>query len=330
VVNDTSLSGNVSSLPESMILTKDMTIQFGKFVAVDHVNLDVKRGEIFGFLGPNGAGKTTTERMLCGLLTPTYGSIQVAGYDMVRQPEAAKTRLGYMPQKFSLYDDLKIWENLEFFCGIYQVPRNVREERITQKLELMQLLEYKNRITGNLSGGMKQRVSLACALVHDPPLLFLDEPTAGVDPALRAVFWTYFRKIKQLGVTIFVNTHYMDEALQCDRLGMMNRGRLLIVDTPDGLKERVIGGQAVDLWVSPSDSAKTLEFLKGYPLVKRVEPIDDKLRLIVADSDEVTVELPELLDKAGIHPLRIRPVTISLDDVFVKLIDTGPDTRQIE
>ena len=327
---DPSISKDVSSLPESMILTKDMTIQFGKFVAVDHVNLDVKRGEIFGFLGPNGAGKTTTERMLCGLLTPTHGSIQVAGYDMVKQPEAAKTHLGYMPQKFSLYDDLKIGENLEFFCGIYQVPRKVREERIMQKLELMQLLEYKNRITGNLSGGMKQRVSLACALVHDPPLLFLDEPTAGVDPALRAVFWTYFNKIKQLGVTIFVNTHYMDEALQCDRLGMMNRGRLLMVDTPDGLKERVIGGQAVDLWVSPSDSAKTLEFLKGYPLVKRVEPIDDKLRLIVADADEVMVELPEMLEKAAIRALRIRPVTISLDDVFVKLIDTGPDTRHIE
>ena len=313
-----------------MILTKDMTIQFGKFVAVDHVNLDVKRGEIFGFLGPNGAGKTTTERMLCGLLTPTYGSIQVAGYDMVKQPEAAKTHLGYMPQKFSLYDDLKIRENLEFFCGIYQVPKKIRKERIENKLELMQLLEFKNRITGNLSGGMKQRVSLACALVHDPPLLFLDEPTAGVDPALRAVFWTYFNKIKQSGVTIFVNTHYMDEALQCDRLGMMNRGRLLMVDTPDGLKERVIGGQAVDLWVSPSDSSKTLEFLKGYPLVKRVEPADDKLRLIVTDADEVMVELPEMLDKGGIRPLRIRPVTISLDDVFVKLIDTGPDTRKIE
>ena len=328
---DSSVAEDVTSLPESMILTNDMTIQFGQFVAVDHVNLDVKRGEIFGFLGPNGAGKTTTERMLCGLLTPTYGSIQVAGYDMLKQPEAAKTHLGYMPQKFSLYDDLTIWENLEFFAGIYQVPRKDREGRIKDKLELMQLLEFKNRITGNLSGGMKQRVSLACALVHNPPLLFLDEPTAGVDPALRAVFWAYFNKIKkQLGVTIFVNTHYMDEALQCDRLGMMNRGRLLMVDTPDGLKERVVGGQAVDLWVSPSDSAKTCEFLKSYSLVKRVEPTGDKLRLIVTDTDEVLLELPEMLDKAGIRPLRIRPVTITLDDVFVKLIDTGPDTRHIE
>jgi ABC-2 type transport system ATP-binding protein len=235
-----------------------------------------------------------------------------------------------MPQKFSLYDDLKIWENLEFFAGIYQVPKKDREERIKNKLELMQLLEFKNRITGNLSGGMKQRVSLACALVHNPPLLFLDEPTAGVDPALRAVFWDYFNKIKRSGVTIFVNTHYMDEALQCDRLGMMNRGRLLMVDTPDGLKERVIGGQAVDLWVSPSNLAKTREFLTSYSLVKRVEPAGDKLRLIVTDTDEVVLELPEMLDKAGIRPLRIRPVTITLDDVFVKLIDTGPDTRHIE
>jgi len=326
---DSLVSENVS-LPESMILTKDMTIKFGDFVAVDHVNLDVKRGEIFGFIGPNGAGKTTTERMLCGLLEPTYGSIQVAGYDMVKQPEAAKTHLGYMPQKFSLYDDLKIWENMEFFCGIYQVPKQLRKERIEAKLELMQLLEFKNRITGNLSGGMKQRVSLACALVHEPPLLFLDEPTAGVDPALRAVFWEYFNKIKRSGVTIFVNTHYMDEAVQCDRLGLMNRGRLLMVDTPDGLKERVIGGQAVDLWVSPSDSARTVEFLKSYSLVERVEPIEDKLRLIVTDSDRVVLELPEMLDKVGIRPLRIRAVTITLDDVFIKLIDTGPDTRHIE
>jgi len=326
---DSLVSENVS-LPESMILTKDMTIKFGDFVAVDHVNLDVKRGEIFGFLGPNGAGKTTTERMLCGLLEPTYGSIQVAGYDMVKQPEAAKTHLGYMPQKFSLYDDLKISENMEFFCGIYQVPKQLRKERIEAKLELMQLLEFKNRITGNLSGGMKQRVSLACALVHEPPLLFLDEPTAGVDPALRAVFWEYFNKIKRSGVTIFVNTHYMDEAVQCDRLGLMNRGRLLMVDTPDGLKERVIGGQAVDLWVSPSDSARTVEFLKSYSLVERVEPIEDKLRLIVIDSDRVVLELPEMLDKVGIRPLRIRAVTITLDDVFIKLIDTGPDTRHIE
>ena len=330
-MNSSPVLEDVSSLPQSMILTKDMTIQFGKFVAVDHVNLDVKRGEIFGFLGPNGAGKTTTERMLCGLLVPTYGAIQIAGYDMVKEPEAAKTHLGYMPQKFSLYDDLKIWENLEFFAGIYQVPKNVRKEKIEEKLKLMQLFEYKNRLTGNLSGGMKQRVSLACALIHDPPLLFLDEPTAGVDPALRAVFWTYFRKIKESGVTIFVNTHYMDEAVQCDRLGLMNRGQLLMVDTPDGLKERVIGGQAVDLWVKPSDSAKTCEVLKNYPLAKRVEQSEDKIRLIVTDTDEAVLELPEMLyEKAGIRPLRIRAVYITLDDVFVKLVDTGPDTRHIE
>jgi len=324
------LKEEVESLPESMILTKDMTIQFGKFVAVDHVNLDVKRGEIFGFLGPNGAGKTTTERMLCGLLTPSYGAIQIAGYDMVKQPEAAKTHLGYMPQKFSLYDDLKIWENLDFFAGIYQVPKNIRKERIEAKLELMQLLEFKNRITGDLSGGMKQRVSLACALVHEPPLLFLDEPTAGVDPALRAVFWEYFNKIKRSGVTIFVNTHYMDEAVQCDRLGMMSRGRLLMVDTPEGLKDRVIGGHAVDIWVASSDSAKACEVLKSSPLVKRVEPIEDKLRITVTDTDKAVLGLPPVLEKAGIQPLIIRAVDITLDDVFVKLVPAGPDTRTIE
>jgi len=324
------VSEAVSPMPESMILTKDMTIAFGQFVAVDHVNLDIKRGEIFGFLGPNGAGKTTTERMLVGILEPTSGSIRIAGYDMIKEPEAAKTHLGYMPQKFSLYDDLKVKENLEFFAGIYGVPKKIRQQKVKEKLDLMQLWEFRDRITGFLSGGMKQRVSLACALIHDPPLLFLDEPTAGVDPALRAVFWQYFRKIRGLGVTIFVNTHYMDEADQCDRLGLMSRGRLLMVDTPDGLKERVIGGRAVDLWVAPSDLAKTLEFLKSYPPVKRTEQTADKLRLIVTDSDEVVLELPEMLDKAGIRLLRVRAVDITLDDVFIKLVPSGPDTRKIE
>jgi ABC-2 type transport system ATP-binding protein len=194
----------------------------------------------------------------------------------------------------------------------------------------MQLLEFKNRITGDLSGGMKQRVSLACALVHEPPLLFLDEPTAGVDPALRQVFWVYFNKIKRSGVTIFVNTHYMDEAVQCDRLGMMSRGRLLMVDTPDGLKERVIGGQAVDLWVASSDSAKACEVLKSSPLVKKVEPIQDKLRITVTDADKAVLGLPPVLERAGIQPLVIRAVDITLDDVFVKLVPAGPDTRTIE
>lgn len=318
-----SVGTTMNAVSDYMIETSGLTKRFGNFVAVDHVSLQVKPGEIFGFLGPNGAGKTTTVRMLCGLMGPSGGSVHVAGYDVLREPERAKSQIGYMPQKFSLYDDLTVWENLEFFSGIYGVPRHLQHERIEDKLKLVQLEQSKGRLTGKLSGGMKQRIGLACALIHNPKLLMLDEPTAGVDPPLRRVFWDYFRNLKEQGVTIFVNTHYMDEALRCDVLGLMSRGKLVRTDTPDGLKEAVVGGQAVDLVTSNSEKATAS--LKTLSNVKRVDANDGNLRVVVLDADRAILEIPPVLEAAGIKTLSIRPVDITLEDVFIKLI--GKETQ---
>ena len=219
-----------------MIITSNLTKRFGDFVAVDHINLDVKNGEIFGFLGPNASGKTTTVRMLSGLLTPSEGSATVAGYDVVKEPNKVKEHIGYMSQRFGLYEDLTVYENMDFFGGIYHIPSVERKKRIEETAELVKIDSVQNMLVGTISGGMKQRLALACALIHEPDLLLLDEPTAGVDPILRRVFWNYFRDLNKKGVTIFINTHYMDEAVLCDRLGLINSGKLIAVDTPTNLK----------------------------------------------------------------------------------------------
>jgi len=219
-----------------LIITSNLTKRFGDFVAVDHINLDVKNGEIFGFLGPNASGKTTTVRMLSGLLTPSEGSATVAGYDVVKEPNKVKEHIGYMSQRFGLYEDLTVYENMDFFGGIYHIPSVERKKRIEETAELVKIDSVQNMLVGTISGGMKQRLALACALIHEPDLLLLDEPTAGVDPILRRVFWNYFRDLNKKGVTIFINTHYMDEAVLCDRLGLINSGKLIAVDTPTNLK----------------------------------------------------------------------------------------------
>lgn len=222
-----------------MITTFNLTRKFGNFVAVDHLNLEVKKGEIFGFLGPNASGKTTTVRMLSGLLTPSEGSAIVVGYDVTEKTDKVKEHIGYMSQRFGLYDDLTIYENLDFFGGIYHIPKAERKKRIEETLDLVKLSIDKNLLVGALSGGMKQRLALACALIHEPELLLLDEPTAGIDPILRRGFWNYFRKLNKIGVTLFINTHYMDEALLCDRLGLINAGKLIAVDTPINIRNSV-------------------------------------------------------------------------------------------
>ncbi len=198
---------------------------FGSFVAVDHVSLQVAKGEIFGFLGPNGAGKSTTIRMLCGLLTPTSGRALVQGLDVAIEPEQVRKNIGYMSQKFSLYDDLTVEQNIDFFAGMYGVPRNLRPERKQHVLEMANLAERRSAMTATLSGGWKQRLALGCAILHDPPILFLDEPTSGVDPIARGAFWDLIREMARTGHTIFVSTHYMDEAEYCHRLALMYQGK---------------------------------------------------------------------------------------------------------
>jgi ABC-2 type transport system ATP-binding protein len=215
---------------------QNLSKRFGSFTAVDRISLQVRRGEIFGFLGPNGAGKSTTIRILCGLLRPTEGKASVDGLDVATQPEAIRKRIGYMSQKFSLYDDLSVEENIDFFSGVYRVPREIRSERKAYILEMAGLQEERATMTRLLSGGWKQRLALGCAILHQPPILFLDEPTSGVDPIARRVFWSLIYQLSDAGHTVFVSTHYMDEAEYCHRLALMYRGKIVALDSPEALK----------------------------------------------------------------------------------------------
>jgi ABC-2 type transport system ATP-binding protein len=221
---------------QDAVIIENLVKQFGSFLAVDHVSLSVSKGEIFGFLGPNGAGKSTTIRLLCGLLTPTSGRASVAGYDVATQPELIRRNIGYMSQKFSLYDDLTVEENIEFFSGICGVKRSRRAERKQYVLEMAGIAERRNAMTGTLSGGWKQRLALGCAILHEPAILFLDEPTSGVDPIARRSFWDLIYELSAAGHTVFVTTHYVEEAEYCHRLALMYSGRVIALGTPTDLK----------------------------------------------------------------------------------------------
>jgi len=220
------------------VVIDNLVKTFGSFTAVDHVSLEVSKGEIFGFLGPNGAGKSTTIRMLCGLLSPTSGKASVHGFDIATQAEDIRRNIGYMSQKFSLYDDLTIEENIEFFTGIYGVAREKREARKDYVLDMAGIRERRSSLTRELSGGWKQRLALGCAILHEPPILFLDEPTSGVDPIARRSFWDLIYQLSEAGHTVFVSTHYMDEAEYCHRLALMYKGRIIALGTPKELREQ--------------------------------------------------------------------------------------------
>ncbi|MDD5170596.1 MAG: ABC transporter ATP-binding protein [Syntrophales bacterium] len=215
------------------IKVENLEKRFGAFVAVNKISFTVKKGEIFGFLGSNGSGKSTTIRMLCGILMPTAGGGTVAGHDIVRESEEIKTSIGYMSQKFSLYDDLSPFENIRFYLGIYSVPENLWDERIAWILDMAQLKDVRNRVTRELPQGWRQRLALGCALLHKPEILFLDEPTSGVDPLTRQHFWTFIRELADSGITVFVTTHYMDEARHCERIVMINQGNIVATGSPE-------------------------------------------------------------------------------------------------
>ncbi len=218
--------------PSDAIAVSQLEKKFGDFVAVNKITFSVKKGEIFGFLGANGSGKSTTIRMLCGIITPTSGAGQVAGFDMIRQPEAIKQAIGYMSQKFSLYEDLTPYENVRFYLGIYSVPQNQWPERVDWILKMTRLQDVRNRLTKELPPGWRQRLALGCALLHRPQILFLDEPTSGVDPITREHFWNFIRQLAARGITVFVTTHYMDEARFCERIVMINAGNIVASGTP--------------------------------------------------------------------------------------------------
>ena len=245
---------NDSGTDYAVTLT-ELSKQFGDFVAVDRLNLNVKRGEIFGFLGPNGAGKSTTIRMLCGILPPTSGSGTVAGFDIGRDAEEIKKNIGYMSQKFSLYDDLTVEENIDFYSGIYRIPDAKKRERKEWVIGMAGLGEHRRSSTAILSGGWKQRLALGCAILHEPPIIFLDEPTSGVDPISRRNFWDLIYHLAGQGVTVFVTTHYMDEAEYCDRLGLIYRGELIALGTPEELKTREMTEEIIEVFCDrPQDA----------------------------------------------------------------------------
>ena len=224
------------------VIVENLEKRFGHFVAVDRVSFEVARGEVFGFLGPNGAGKSTTIRMLCGILTPSGGQGTVAGFDVRTQPEHIKANIGYMSQRFSLYQDLTVEENIDFFGGIYRIPPAKQRERKEWVIEMAGLADHRRQLTGVLSGGWKQRLALGCAILHEPPIIFLDEPTSGVDPISRRQFWDLIYDLSGRGVTVFVTTHYMDEAEYCNRIGLIYRGELIALGTPHELKSQVGDG----------------------------------------------------------------------------------------
>lgn len=302
---------------------RDLTRTFGDFVAVDHITFEVEPGEVFGFLGPNGSGKTTTIRMLCGLLPQTSGLGKVLGYDIATQSEQIKRQIGYMSQRFSLYDDLTVQENLSFYSSVYGVVGKQARLREGELLELAGLRGREHERTSNLSGGWKQRLALICAIVHKPPIIFLDEPTGGVDPAVRRAFWDVIYDLAETGVTVFVTTHFMDEAEHCHRAGLMYAGRLVALDTPDRLKQSVIQGELLELEANDAandwqdDLSERLLLLEG---VRDVSLFGARLRILVDQAQARSAALLASAQAAGLRDVSLSPVAVSLEDVFVTLV----------
>jgi ABC-2 type transport system ATP-binding protein len=303
-------------MPEPVILVENLTKRFGEFVAVDHVSFNVAEGEVVGYLGPNGSGKTTTIRMLLGLLLPSDGRATVLGFDCFRETEQVRARCGYMSQKFAIYDELTVRENLEFYGGIYGI---VEKARISDTLEHVGLAGHEQDITRGLSAGWRQRLALGIAMVHQPKLLFLDEPTSGVDPNARRAFWDLIYNLAAGGVTVFVTTHYMDEAEYCGRIGIMRDGKLLAMDTPSQLKKTVIPGLVWEVFAEPLGEGLTqLTSVEG---VLRVGLAGDHLRAIT----ERTVNADKLKDSLqakGMAVSKVLPGEPTLEDVFLTLAKT--------
>jgi ABC-2 type transport system ATP-binding protein len=305
---------------ELAIRVRDLTRRFGDFVAVRGVSFEVRRGEIFGYLGANGAGKSTTIRMLCGLLAASSGEAEVAGVDVIRRPEAVRRAIGYMSQRFSLYLDLTVDENLDFFGGAYGLfgkPLRARREVIERELGLE---ASSARITGALPGGLRQRLALACALLHQPQVVFLDEPTAGVDPEARRGFWRLIRRLADGGTTLFVTTHYMDEAEYCDRVGMMVAGRLAALDDPDSLKRRFVPGRVFEVRGPAAPAVRPLAAALG---LLSVEPFGAALHVRLPDDGRDAAALAAQL---AAHQLPVTDVSesgVTLEDVFLQVVSGG-------
>jgi ABC-2 type transport system ATP-binding protein len=315
-----------SIVNNTAVVVKDLERRFGSFMAVNRVNFEVKKGEIFGFLGPNGAGKSTTIRILCGILAPTGGTGTVAGFNILKEAEKIKTHIGYMSQKFSLYEDLTVEENINFYSGIYNIPEKKKEERKNWVLRIAGLLDHRDSRTALLSGGWKQRLALGCAVLHEPPIIFLDEPTSGVDPISRRRFWDLIYELAGKGVTIFVTTHYMDEAEYCDRIGLIYRGELIALGTPELLKTQWMQEEVLEcLCERPQDA---LEVLEKISIIREAALFGQGIHIITKDADKAVAIIKTTLVERGFKVFRIGKIIPSLEDVFVSLIEARDRTEQ--
>jgi ABC-2 type transport system ATP-binding protein len=298
------------------IRAENLTRSFGGLAAVDRLSFTVAEGEIFGLVGPDGAGKTTTMRLLTAILDPTGGDAWVMGRHTVRQAEAIKEDIGYMSQRFGLYPDLTVMENIDFYADIYGVPRRGRQQPVDRLLEFSNLTPFKKRLAGNLSGGMKQKLGLACALIHTPKVLFLDEPTNGVDPVSRRDFWRILYQLLRQRVTIFVSTAYLDEAERCNRVGLIHRGRLLACGTPDEVK-RLMHGTILEVRAQEPRQAATV--LKER-LSAAVGLFGDRVHVVSMEPERTTAEAMAALAQAGLDVVGVRAIEPSLEDVFISVL----------
>ncbi len=299
------------------IQTTNLTKRFDSLLAVNQLNLRVRKGEIFGLVGPDGSGKTTTLRMLCGVLPPDGGEATVAGCDIRKDTETLKEKVGYLPQRFGLYGDLTVLENIDFYADLYRLPRKARKDRIQRLLRFANLEPFGKRRAQDLSGGMKQKLGLICALIHTPEVLFLDEPTTGVDPLSRRDFWVILHDLLKEGVTILFSTSYMDEAERCNRIGLISQGEMLVMDTPSATKDR-IGGTVLELRLE--DHQKGMRILETLTTFRSLVLSGDKIHLLVDDPEEGERVIREALKKEKLNLFSLNPVKPSLEDVFVSMV----------
>ena len=302
------------------IRAEGLTKRFGPMLAVDELSLEVAQGEAFALVGPDGAGKTTTIRLLCGIMDPDGGRAEVLGFDTVRESERIKESIGFMPQRFGLYDDLTVAENISFYADVYRVPRAERQRRMPELLEFSDLSQFQSRLAAKLSGGMRQKLGLVCALIHTPRLLFLDEPTFGVDPVSRREFWQILYQLLETGITIFVSTAYLDEAERAHRVGLIHRGSLLIAGTPRAIKAG-FQGELLEVRTPNLHAAKKL--LTGHSLANQVLARGDRLMVTVEDKEAALGPLEESLKEAGLTGIRIVPAEPTLEELFVQIVRRG-------
>jgi ABC-2 type transport system ATP-binding protein len=309
---------------QNVIETSNLCRSFGDIRAVDGLSLAIREGEMFGLVGPDGAGKTTTIRMLCGILLPTEGSATVLGFDIRKEPDRVKEKIGYLSQRFSLYGDLSVDENIEFFAeinGVYDF-----QSRREELLDFTRLTPFRDRLAERLSGGMKQKLALACTLVHTPKIILLDEPTTGVDPVSRRDFWKILQSLLARGITIIMSTPYLDEAERCTRVALMSRGKAMVVSTPSEIKEQM-PGQVIEIVCSPVREA--FRALKGRPEIMEVQAFGDRLNIVVRDAKRDTPAVERILRGAGVSLIAVRGISPTLENVFISLL-THREEKEVE